>query len=155
MLDVPCISGLVHELTHKFTTVIAADVPNTAIGIVLVYQGSRPGDLIKVNAVQHEFGLTYYSISFALNVILTLMIVGRLLLLNRRIRKAMNAPVKVSGLYKTIVTTLVESYALYSVALLLFIGSFSAGDPIAGVFFPTLVEVEVRAILHFLDAPCS
>ena len=123
----------------------------TATGIILIYQGSRPGDLIRISSVQHQFGIPYDSISFALGVILTFMIVGRLLILSRRIQKAMNAPVKVSRLYKAIVTTLIESYTLYSVAFLLFIGSWASGNPIVAVFFQVWVEVQVRVVLRFLS----
>ena len=76
------------------------------------------------------------------------MIVVRLILLNRRIRNASNAPVKVGALYKAIATSLVESCALYSVTSLLFIALWATGNHIAGLFYPILSEFQVRAILH-------
>ena len=123
---------------------LEVDLPDQAIGIVFVYESSRPDSIIRLSATINDFSLRYYSISFALNILLTILIIGRLFLLNRRIRKAMNAPVKLSGLYKTIVTALIESYALYTVTFLLFLGPWAAGNPIAGVFFSTLIEVQVR-----------
>lgn len=60
----------------------------------------------------------------------------------------MNAPVRVGGLYKAIVTSLVESCALYSVTSLLFIGFWTAGNPVAALFFPILFEFQVRAVLR-------
>jgi len=119
-----------------------------AIGIEFNYRDSRSAGIGWVFTDFINFGIPYYSISFALNVLLTPMIVGRLILHSRRIRKVMNAPVKVNGLYKTIVTSLIESCAIYSVTFLLFIGSWAAKSPAVGLFLPILVQVQ--AIAPFL-----
>jgi hypothetical protein len=76
------------------------------------------------------------------------MIVTRLFLLNRNLRKAMNAPVRIKGLYRAIVTSLIESCALYSVAFLLFIGTWAAGSPVWGTFSPSLPEIQVCPALR-------
>lgn len=143
--DVPCLSGSVHEFTRKFAATLPADVPDTAMGITFIYKSSQPGGATWLSTVEKRFAFPYYSISFALNILLTLMIIGRLFLLNKRIRKAMNAPVKISGLYKIIVTSLAESYALYSVVFLLFIGAWAAGDVLTNAFFAPLIQVQVIA----------
>ena len=83
------------------------------------------------------------------------MIVVSLFLYRRNIKNAMNAPVKVGGLYKAIATSLTESCALYSVTFLLFIGPWAANSPIAGIFNPMLAGIQVRAIFHFPHAPLS
>jgi len=57
----------------------------------------------------------------------------------------MNAPVRINGLYRAIVTSLVESCALYSVAFLLFIGTWAAGSLVWGTFSPSLPEIQVIA----------
>jgi len=119
-----------------------------AIGVTFIYQSSRPAGIFGISAAFIDFGVPYYSISFALNVLLTLMIVGRLILLSRSIRNVMNAPVKVDGLYKSIVTSLIESCALYSVTFLLFIGSWAARNSLVALFLPILVEAQ--AIAPFL-----
>ena len=150
MFGVPCFFGSVHEFICRFTTPLDINATETAIGIVFVYEGSRPDSGIFLSAVINDFGFRYYSISFALNVLLTLMIVGRLFILNRRVRKVMNAPVKLSGLYKTIVTALIESYSLYTVTILLFLGLWAAGNPFAGLFFAALIQVQVRPIFFLL-----
>ena len=74
------------------------------------------------------------------------MIVARLVLVSRSIRSGMNASVEVGGLYRAVVSSLIESCALYSVAFLLFIGSWAAESTIAAVFFPILVQVQVRSV---------
>ena len=59
----------------------------------------------------------------------------------------MNAPVKVGGLYKAVMTSLIESCALYSVTTLLFIGFWVPGNSIVGLIHPVLVEFQVCANL--------
>ena len=78
------------------------------------------------------------------------MIVTRLFLLHRNIKKALNAPVRVHGLYRVIVTSLIESYALYSVTYALLIGLLATGNPLFGVVLPIFLNVQVCATLGFL-----
>lgn len=56
----------------------------------------------------------------------------------------MGTPAATNGLYKTIVTMLVESFALYTVTFLLFIGTWGAKSNFVYTFFPILVETQVR-----------
>ena len=72
------------------------------------------------------------------------MIVTRLFLLHRNIRNAMNAPVRVNGLYRVIVTSLIESCALYSVTLILLMGSWAARSQIWGVVTIVIPQIQVR-----------
>ena len=120
-----------------------------AVGITFIYQSSQPANVPHFLASITNYDVPYYLISSALNVLLTLMITMRLFLLHRRIRKAMNAPVRVNGLYRTIVTSLIESCALHSVTFVLYIGLFAAGSSIFGVFVPILFDIQVCATICF------
>ena len=89
----------------------------------------------------------YLSISFSLNVLLTLMIVIRIALLARKTRAAVGIS-GIGGAPKAIVTMLVESCALYAVSTLLVIGplgSDDSGATIMGFFLPILNQTQVRA----------
>ena len=111
---------------------------DTATGILFVYQSSG----MKWNAVPINFGLPYFSISIALNVLLTLMIAIRLTLYNRNVRTAMGGA-GIGGLCKAVVTMLIESSALYAVSSLLVVGQSSAG--VMEIFLPILAKTQVRA----------
>ena len=111
---------------------------------MLVYESSRPDSNIQDHVAIFDFGVPSYSISLALNVILTLMIVIRLVLHSQKIRRALGAPATTSGLYNALVTMLVESSALYAVSFLLFIGPWGAGNPSSNIFSPILAETQVR-----------
>ena len=117
------------------------------MGIVYIYQSvATPLD----DAIRIDFSIPSNSISFALSILLTLMIVARLVLQSRRIRDAMGPGFRPSGFYKTTITILVESYALYAVSNLLFLAPWAAGHRLVNVFFPIFVQVQVRSVLIFM-----
>ena len=88
-----------------------------------------------------------YSVSVSLNVLITLMIVGRLILLCREIQNTINAPFRLGGLYKAVVTVLSESSALYAITFLLFIGTWAANNPAEFFFWPILAQTQVRTFV--------
>ena len=109
----------------------------------VVYQAVRPGGAAWGTGNTYKFRILYFSISVSLNVLLTLMIVVRLVLHARNIRAVMGSPGGIGGLYKTIITMLVESCALYAASSLLFVGQ--SRSAIANTFFPILAETQVCA----------
>ena len=124
------------------TVIFKVNVDDVAMGIMLVYVNSEL-------AVNTWAGLAYLSISFSLNVLLTLMIVIRLILHARNSRAAAGIG-DISGFSKAIVTILVESCALYAVSTLLVLGSLGADDgeaPITSFFLHILNQTQVRASL--------
>jgi len=117
---------------------------SVAMGITFVYQTSQPNSSVW-NATAIDFGLPYFSISLSLNIILTILIVTRLVLHSRNVRAAMGAPGGAAGLYKAIVTMLIESCALYAVNSILFVAPWGAGSHVADIFLPILAETQVIA----------
>ena len=83
------------------------------------------------------------------------MIVARIVLPNRDVRNVMNASVKVGALYKAIVTSLVDSCALYSVTCLHYIACRAADDYVSGRSLRIMVQIQVSVILSFSDPPQS
>ena len=108
------------------------------MGILFVYQAVGPTGIT-------WSGLPYYSISLSLNVLLTLMIVIRLIVHARSTRAALGMT-GIGGLYKAVVTMLVESCAIFAVSSLLVIGTRSVIEsfPIVNFFLPVLYQTQVR-----------
>ena len=128
-----------------------ADITDTVMGILLVYyQISQPICSIW-RSTTINVGVPY-SISVSLDVLLTLMIIVRLVLLSREVRNAMNAPFRISRLYKVVITILSESSALYAVTFLLWIGTWAADNSVQFVFFLLLAQTQVRGVL---SVPCT
>ena len=91
-----------------------------------------------------RFSVPYFSISISLNILLTLMIIIRLVLHSRNTRTTATALAGISGLYRTVITMLIESSALYAVSSLLIIGAYISGKCSADLFLPILAETQVR-----------
>ena len=89
------------------------------------------------------WNLAYLSTSLSLNVILTLMIVGFLLLARRRIRRVMKID-EHGWLFRRAHIVVVESSAIFAVSSLLVIGPWVTGSPIMFLFLPALAEIQVR-----------
>jgi hypothetical protein len=128
---------------YGLPTSFSSNVADTGTGIALVYyQATQPTCTIWRSSTI-TIGVPY-SISVSLDILITLMIITRLVLLGREIQQAMNAPFKFSGMYTAIVTVLSESSALYGVTFLLFITTWAVDNPVEYYFFPILAEVQVR-----------
>ena len=126
---------------------LLADVSNTAMGILLVYQTTQPGYIW--NSLAANTGIPYFSISVSLNVLLTLIIVTRLILHSRFLRNGTESFAKSSGLYSTVITVLVESSAIYAVNSLLLIGPWVAKNRASGIFLPILAETQACTTFPF------
>ena len=118
------------------------------MGIMIIHdQASQPGSIPKFVGV--AFGVPYYSIFLSLNVVLTLMIIIRLALHNRRMRNARETPTSACWPYKAVISMVIEFCALYAVSFLLYIGPWCAGCYFPNIFLPVLAETQVRAIFPF------
>ena len=130
------------------------DTTEVAMGIAQAYfgAGAEPDIPTAVNS-----NTAYLSISLSLNVILTFMIVTQLALHIRNIRKVVGASTGANGLHKTaatVVTMLIESYALYAVVLLVYIVPWALNSPVQLIFFAVTGPIQVRAFLYFSPMRC-
>lgn len=116
------------------------------MGITFTSLTLLPGWITSHITAAVNIGISYFSISFSLNMLLTLMIAVRLILHSRNIQKATGTPTKASGLYKVIVTMLIESAALYAVAFIPYIVSWGAKNGVQYIFFPILTGAQVRIV---------
>lgn len=90
--------------------------------------------------------LSYYVLSLSLNVIVTFLIAGRLLMYRYRMRTVMG--IQHTSTYANVVAILVESAALYSVFAILFIVPFGLGHPIGNLFLQVVSQVQVRIMFR-------
>lgn len=99
-----------------------------ALGILLLYSsGSPSADFFSGLSV--KFGLSYYSLTIGLNIILTCLILGRIIYLS----KAVYVPQKKSSLHKYI-SIIVESALPYSIAGIAWLVSYGLESDIQ-IFF--------------------
>lgn len=79
--------------------------------------------------------------TLALNIIVTLLIVGRILFHRRRVNLLLGA--EHVAHYTNIVAILVESASLYSAFSILFLVPFALNNPLSQVFLQTMGQVQV------------
>jgi len=114
---------------------------SVAIATVLLYQSTQP-----LSSAWYKLSFTtpYYSILVSLNILLTLMIVTRLVLHTWNNRAALGASGGIGGLYKALITMLIESCALYAVSSLLVLTQTNVARV---AFLSILYETQVIAPL--------
>jgi hypothetical protein len=89
-----------------------------------------------------NYTLLYASISLALNLFITVMIVSRLLLFRYRSIKALGSP-EHGTTYLSISTLLIESAAIYAVFSLMFLIPFGLKNAFANVMLQALSEIQI------------
>ncbi|TFK35070.1 hypothetical protein BDQ12DRAFT_688752 [Crucibulum laeve] len=110
-----------------------------AMSVSLMVAMSRPeASFWSLAAV--NFGIAYWSLSIALNVLLTLLIAGRLLMFRRKITSVLGA--EHSKTYTSVMSMIVESASLYSIWGLVFIISYARGSPFQNIVLPPLGQVQ-------------
>lgn len=113
-----------------------------ALGILFLKQ---IGDGSQTPWQAHGINYTspYYSMSLALNILVTIMIVARLLVYRHRINRVMG---KAHGTqYTYLAALIIESAAIYSTFSLLFLVPFAFKHPLSQLFLQALSPVQVGA----------
>ena len=130
------------EVSTKFSV--------TASGVAFIYEYSIPGP---GSTTVVNLGTAYFSISLSLNLLLTLMIVTRLTLHHMNLRRAIGNSDKTSGLYTTLATMIVESYALFAVAFLSYIVPWAMGSDLLYIFSSFVGSTQVSTGFSFPSGP--
>jgi hypothetical protein len=116
------------------------------MGIMTLYKTSRP-DSSLFSGITVSFGLPYFTISVSLNVLLTLIIAAWLLLHDRNLKKTVGFHAGIGSIYRSIVTMLVESCALYAVVSICFIVPYAMSHHASAIFLSILARVQIIAPL--------
>ena len=120
----------------------------TAMGSVYIYQAMKPESTTIISG--YGASLSYYSICVSLNALLTFMIVARLVWHTRNIGNAMGPSAGGSGVYRAVITMIIESHAPYAIAFVLYIAPWATSSPIQYIFSPILCETQVGVTLVLL-----
>lgn len=112
-----------------------------ALSILTIYQTSQPGaSLWSQTAV--AFAVPYWSLSIALNILVTLIIVYRLLSLTKQVKMALSP--SHARTYTSISAMIIESAALYSITGMIFIICYARNSNVQNIVLPILGQVMVR-----------
>jgi hypothetical protein len=109
------------------------------MGVILLFQLTQPNaNLWTKTAV--NFAVPYWSISAGLNILVTILIVARLMVIRARTRAVLSS--NHSRTYTSVAAMLVESAALYSLTVMLFIITYARGSNVQNLVLPVLGQVQ-------------
>ncbi|TBU51881.1 hypothetical protein BD310DRAFT_890234 [Dichomitus squalens] len=111
---------------------------STAMSILSVFQSSRPTASLWTSTTV-QFTVPYFSISIGLNILLTLLLVGRLLYFGYNTRRAIGSDHLAP--YVSIATMLIESAAPYAITGLIFIVTYARNSNVQNLILPVLSQV--------------
>ncbi|KAF7329198.1 hypothetical protein MKEN_00180400 [Mycena kentingensis (nom. inval.)] len=111
---------------------------SVVLGIGLFVPQFQTNEWLMINLV--NFGIAYWSLSIALNLLLTTAITARILLVRRELRGILGADH--AKQYVSVVAMVIESAALYAVWSLAFLIAFALHSPIRDMFLPVLGQVQ-------------
>ena len=127
-----------------------ANFTGTGAGIASIYLDS----VFETSAASTITCITssYYATCLALNILLTLMIITKLILHRKNLQRAIGTSNAATRVYTTIVIMLVESYALYAIALISDTLAWALQSVGVYVTGKILSNVQVRTVFHFPNA---
>ena len=141
VLDVPRLFRYALDFSYADGNSLA-DAGGKAMGILYFYWLARPDGFYWTAPVVPQFNVAFWSISLVLNLLM-LLIVIRLGLHHRNVRNVMGGAAGADGLYKAVITILIESFSLYAVNFLLYTGPWIAGNFAQYIFLPILSQTQV------------
>ncbi|KAI1796912.1 hypothetical protein LXA43DRAFT_1089441 [Ganoderma leucocontextum] len=108
------------------------------MSILSIFQASCPTASLWTNTTV-QFTVPYFSISIGLNILLTLLLVGRLLYMGYHARQTIGKDH--SQMYISIATMLVESAAPYAITGLMFIITYARNSNVQNLILPVLGQI--------------
>ncbi|KZV85748.1 hypothetical protein EXIGLDRAFT_653805 [Exidia glandulosa HHB12029] len=108
------------------------------VSSLLLFIAITTGGKVLNSDISVKLLTAYFALSIALNILLTLVIVFKLMLVRHRVRMLIESSVQ----YLSISAMLIESAALYSVAAIIFLVPWVSQNPVQNLVLPTLVQLE-------------
>ena len=128
------------------------------MGIIVTYLNLHPNSTFSNVVDVYSLHISYDWIFVLLNILLTLMIIARLILHSRNLRNAMGVSWAATGPYKTIITMLIESFALHGLTSFVYLVFGAVKIPATAILNPVVPATQVCVILYLLicrDHGCS
>ncbi|KNZ78859.1 hypothetical protein J132_09542 [Termitomyces sp. J132] len=113
-------------------------IASTVFAVLFTIQAALPQSSLWAQKTL-DFALPYFSIVMALNALLTILLVGRLLYMRRKIASVLGG--EHGRMYSHIATTLLESAVPYGLVSFVFIILYGTKNTVANLFIPFLAQL--------------
>ncbi|KAJ6593301.1 hypothetical protein B0H19DRAFT_1055905 [Mycena capillaripes] len=101
-------------------------VASFVMGTLWTLESSQP-TLSLYSKLPQAYGTAYYTISLSANIIMSLLIIGRLISYRRTLLQSL--PAELANHYISLATVIIESAALYSIFAVLFLVTYAIDNP--------------------------
>ena len=114
------------------------------LSILTLVQSALPGANLWTH-LTFSFALPYWSLSIAVNMLLTLLIIIRLVIIRNGLRATLGK--QHTKTYTSLIAIMVESASIYTTVGLIYIVAFARNWKVQNVVLPVLGQVMVRFII--------
>ncbi|TFK51122.1 hypothetical protein OE88DRAFT_1595175, partial [Heliocybe sulcata] len=119
-------------------------LPSTATSIVMLYQASRPESNVWAQSAAN-YGILFWSLSSTLNILASILIVGRIYFLKKQLNNALGADH--AQAYTSASAMFLESAALYAITSIVFVGTYARNNWFQNIVVPVLGQITCIAPL--------
>ncbi|KAJ6549899.1 hypothetical protein B0H19DRAFT_1073805 [Mycena capillaripes] len=106
-------------------------IASFVLGTMWTIESTKP-NLSFYSTLPMKYGTSYYALSLSANIILTLLIIGRLIAYRRTLLRTL--PADLAKHYISLATVIIESAALYSIFAILFLVTYAVNNPTAQIW---------------------
>ncbi|KAJ7469753.1 hypothetical protein B0H11DRAFT_2043274, partial [Mycena galericulata] len=117
------------------------------MGTLWTLESSQP-NLSMYSVGPWRYGTAYYALSLGANILLTLLIIGRLIAFRRTIIESL--PAELANNYISLATVFIESAALYSILALLSLVTYAINNPTTQIWMGTASSCQQIANLFIV-----
>lgn len=154
----PCLAKMVHyghpyadvDCCHRYVACrpnsqLANDSIPTVLSALTTLQAALPSSSLWANNT-FAVSVPYWSLSIALTLVLTLLLIARLLYIRRKIVSVLG--LQYGQTYSSVAAMVFESALLYGLVSLVFIILYGLHNTAENLFIPLLAQVEVRVVQY-------
>lgn len=119
-------------------------LPSTATSIIMLYQASRPQSNVWAQTAAN-YGIIFWSLSSTLNVLASILIVGRIYFLKKQLNDTLGPDH--AKAYTSASAMFLESAALYAITSIIFVGTYARDNWFQNIIVPVLGQITCIAPL--------
>ncbi|KAG7451604.1 uncharacterized protein BT62DRAFT_883844 [Guyanagaster necrorhizus] len=133
-----------HFRLYVITLPILIYLGTLAMGSLFLFQALRPGASL-FSHLSVNFGVPYFAMTAGLNVLISLLIAGRLLMYRRQLNRLFGREYAAAAPYVSAAALVVESSFIYAINSICFVIPYGLGSHVANIFLPLQALAPVLA----------
>lgn len=133
-----------HMKFYVITLPVLIYLGTLAMGSLFLFQALRPGASL-FSHLSVNFGVPYFAMTAGLNVLISILIAGRLLMYRRQLNRLFGHEYAAAAPYVSAAALIIESSFIYAVNSICFVIPYGLGSHVASIFLPLQALAPVLA----------